>query len=68
MVSPSSVLKSRKEAAEFLGIKPQTLGAWASLGRYDLRQVKVGRLSKYRLADLERFIESRSTTTTEIDG
>ena len=50
------VLLSRDEAAEFLGVKPQTLACWASNKRYDLPLVKIGRLAKYRLADLEAFV------------
>jgi excisionase family DNA binding protein len=56
------------EAAEFLGIKKQTLAAWRCLGRYDLRFEKIGRLVRYRLEDLEAFCEGRrgiSTTAIE---
>lgn len=50
-------LLSRKEAAEILGITPETLAAWKCLQRYDLPVVMVGRLPKYRLSDLQNFIE-----------
>ena len=53
-------LLSRREAAEYLGVKPQTLAAWHVTGRYGLPVVKVGRSAKYRLADLERWVESRT--------
>jgi len=55
-----SNLLSRKEAAEFLGISPDTLAVWACTNRYSLPLVKVGRLVKYRLDDLNDFIESRT--------
>ena len=53
----SSSLKSRKEAAIFLGISPQTLAVWACTRRYDLPWVKIGRCVKYRQCDLDDFIE-----------
>lgn len=55
-----SNLLSRKEAADFLGVSPDTLAVWACTNRYGLPLVKVGRLVKYRLDDLNDFIESRT--------
>lgn len=52
-----AALLSREEAAEFLGVKKQTLAKWVSLGNFDLPCVKVGRLVRYRLADLESFVD-----------
>ena len=49
-------LLSRVEAAEYLGVKPNTLAVWASTNRYDLPVVKVGRLAKYPLEGLEAFV------------
>lgn len=54
-----SLLNSR-EAALFLGIGEETLAVWRCTKRYPLPYVKVGRLVKYRLSDLEAFIESRT--------
>lgn len=54
-----SDLLSREQAAEYLGVTPQTLAVWASTHRYDLPFVKIGRLVKYRKADLDTFITSR---------
>lgn len=45
--TPNTLL-SRKEAAEFLGVKEITLAVWKSTKRYDLPVVKVGRLVRYR--------------------
>ena len=50
----------RKEAAAFLGAKPQTLAAWASSQRYRLPFIKIGRKVQYRISDLEKFLESRT--------
>lgn len=52
-------LLSRDEAAELLGVKVGTLEVWASTRRYDLPFIKIGRLVKYRLSDLQAFVESR---------
>lgn len=51
-------LLSREEAAEALGIRPQTLASWASNGRYSLPFVKIGRRVMYRQEDIQAFIET----------
>ena len=48
-----------KTAAALLNVHPRTLETWRSSQRYPLKFVKVGRLAKYRISDLEAFIESR---------
>jgi predicted DNA-binding transcriptional regulator AlpA len=48
-------LLTRTEAAEFLSLKPQTLGNWAITGKGP-RAVRLGRAVRYRLQDLEEFI------------
>jgi len=53
-------LLNRKEAAEFLGIKANTLAIWYCSKRYKLPVIKVGRLCKYRLSDLLQFLEERT--------
>jgi excisionase family DNA binding protein len=60
-----SDLLSREEAAEYLGVSPKTLATWACTKRYPLPVVKLGRAVKYRVADLEKFIESRTVGTAE---
>ncbi|MDD2840702.1 MAG: helix-turn-helix domain-containing protein [Rickettsiales bacterium] len=51
-------LLTRKQAAEFLGVKENTLAVWSCNKRYKLPYIKIGRLIKYRLDDLEAFIEN----------
>jgi len=53
----SEKLLSRKEASQFLGIQENTLAVWATNKRYNLPFYKVGRLVKYRLSDIEKFIQ-----------
>jgi hypothetical protein len=49
--APNQLL-SRRKAAEYLGVKENTLAIWACNKRYSLPVIKVGRLCKYRLSDL----------------
>lgn len=58
-------LRSRREAANYLGVAPQTLAVWACTKRYYLPQIKVGRHVKYRQSDLDAFIE-RNTIGGEV--
>lgn len=48
------------EAAEYLGIKENTLAVWRCVGRYDIEYVKVGRLVKYRKSALDAFLDRRT--------
>ena len=67
-VAPSSELLTREQAGEYLGIKPQTLAVWLSTKRYRLPVVKVGSLVRYRLRDLEKFLENRTVGTVSADA
>jgi excisionase family DNA binding protein len=55
----------RDVAAAYLGIQPQTLAVWATTGRYGLPYIKVGRRVRYRIADLDKFLASRTVGTIE---
>lgn len=58
-------LLTRTEAAEFLGLKAQTLACWATTGRNSLPFIKVGRRSvRYRKSDLQAFLAARTVTNT----
>jgi len=50
------------EAAKILGTTPGTLSVWRCTKRYPLRYIRVGRRVRYRLADIEAFIESRAVS------
>ena len=50
-------LISTEEAAEILGLEPATLVNWRCTRRYPLPFVRIGRSIRYRLSDLELFIE-----------
>jgi len=57
VIDPAEQLFSRSEAAKFLGVTEHTLAVWACNKRYALPYVKVGRLVKYRYADLLAFVQ-----------
>ena len=54
-----SPLLSNNEAARLLGIKPETLAVWRSEQRYEIPYIKVGRCVRYRLSDLEDWLNTR---------
>ncbi len=60
MTNEKSKLLTRKEAAAHLGLRPQTLAAWAVTGKYNLPFIKVGRSVRYRLTDLKRWLVERT--------
>lgn len=60
-------LLSRKEAAKYLGISEQTLAIWKCTKRYDLPFVKIGRLIKYKKADLDAFIFKNTESSSSPD-
>lgn len=63
---PESLL-TREQAAEFLGLKAATLATWASTQRYDLPYIKVGRAVRYRMSDLETFLDANTFCCEEDD-
>lgn len=48
-----------RRAAEVLGVKVSTLTNWRTTGRYNLPYIKVGRLVRYRVADIAAWIAKR---------
>lgn len=56
MVATETILLTRREAASYLGVAEQTLAVWKCTGRRSLPFVKIGRLVRYRKADLDAFI------------
>ena len=52
-----------QEAAQFLNVQPTTLEQWRWNGRGP-RFCKIGRSCRYRLVDLEAFLEARVFSST----
>ena len=53
-----SRLLSREEAADYLGLKPQTLAAWAHQGQGP-PYLKLGRAVRYDQTDLDGWLAER---------
>ena len=58
LVSPPSELLTRQQAADYLGIKAQTLAVWATTHRHNLAFIKVGSVVRYRKSDLDAWLQS----------
>ncbi|MFW5453763.1 helix-turn-helix transcriptional regulator [Thioalkalivibrio sulfidiphilus] len=56
-----------EQAAELLGLKRTTLEAWRCRGGGP-QFIKLGRAVRYRQADLEEWIESRTRTSTSSEA
>lgn len=52
-------LLNRKEAARYLNVSPGTMAVWDCTKRYDLKPLKIGRSVRYRLSDLNLFLEQQ---------
>jgi excisionase family DNA binding protein len=61
--SIQSNLLTRKEAAQFLSLRKSTLDSWACKGNGP-RFIKLGKAVRYRMSDLEAFIESNVRANT----
>ena len=59
MAKNTTTLLTPAEVAERLGVSAATLATWRCTKRYPLSYVKVGRLVRYRIADLDAFEISR---------
>ena len=51
-------LLTPSEVSKLLGVDIETLNIWRATRRYNLAYVKVGRLVRYRMADVQGFIQS----------
>ena len=60
IIASGRTLLNENEAAAFLDTTIGTLQVWRSTGRYGIPFVKIGRSVRYKLADLEAWIESRT--------
>ncbi len=51
-------LISRASAAKLLGVETNTLAVWATNKRYNLPYYKIGSKVRYKISDLEKFIQN----------
>lgn len=52
-------LLTPEEVAQWLGIEVETLNVWRATNRYDLAYIKVGRLVRYPIGSVQKFLDSR---------
>lgn len=57
-------LLTSKETAKVLGISSRTLDVWRSIGRSHVPFIKVGRSVRYRMSDIENYIQQQTMTQT----
>lgn len=53
------IILTAKEAAKYLNISLSSLNKWRAKNSTALKYLKIGRCCKYRLKDLNEFLESR---------
>lgn len=58
----NGALMSDAEATAYLDLASGTLSVWRCTGRYNLPFIKVGRAVRYRKADLDAWLASRTRT------
>jgi predicted DNA-binding transcriptional regulator AlpA len=63
MRSENKSLLTPEETATFLSVSPETLAQWRSQQRGPHFIKLEGRLVRYRLSDLESYLEGQSVTT-----
>ena len=56
--TPAGLMTSR-DAAVYIGVKINTLTVWRMTNQYGLPFVKLGKVVRYRKADLDIWIENR---------
>lgn len=69
-VSPPAAVMTTPEAAAYLHVQPTTLEQWRWNGKSP-RFVKIGRSVRYRIADLDAFLDERvfsSTTAAQAEA
>jgi Helix-turn-helix domain len=54
---------TRREFAGLLGVKDETLAQWAWRGSPEIPYFRCGRVVRYRIKDVQRFIDQRMATS-----
>ena len=55
-----SDLLKEAEAAQYLGLERNTLSVWRSNGRVPLPFIRIGARVRYRMSDLQRFLDDNT--------
>jgi predicted site-specific integrase-resolvase len=56
-------LVDNETAAAILQVSPGTLMVWRSSGRYSIPYIKIGAKVRYKLSDLQAWLDSRYNST-----
>ncbi len=54
-----------KQAAEYLGLSPETLATWRCTKRQEIPYLKLGSRVKYLKSDLDAWLESRKVGSNQ---
>jgi len=54
------------DAANYIGVAGPTLETWRCTGRVKIPFIRIGRLVKYRISDLDNFL-SKQTTNEQVE-
>lgn len=60
LLQPQTNLFDNEAAAAYLGVTPRTLEVWRCTKRHAIPYIKVGRLVKYRRADLDAWLAAQT--------
>jgi excisionase family DNA binding protein len=60
IAKPEDRLFTPAETAKYLGVSIATLAKWRCLGTQQLPFVRAGRLIRYRLTDVHKYLDSRT--------
>lgn len=60
LTHPKGNLLGNEAAADYLGVTPRTLEVWRCTKRHAIPYIKVGRLVKYRQADLDNWLTAQT--------
>lgn len=65
-MNQQATLLTPDQVSSLLGVKKHTLAVWRSSGRYNLPFIKAGRLVRYRLSDVETFLNEQRRLSTDV--
>lgn len=64
----TSNLLTETEVAKILNVSPETLQRWRSTRLTNLTYIKVGRLVRYRIEDINAFITANANINNNVSG
>lgn len=65
LLQPQTNLFGNDAAAAYIGVTPRTLEVWRCTKRHAIPYIKVGRLVKYRRADLDAWLKAQTVGVSQ---